>query len=161
MWQCLSVLEKGKATSVPRSSNSDDPFHRVECRCRAIPGEQGTPYPRLSQHLQMVHQSSGPPHEEGCEYWASDGSKGCPMRLIPIEDVVVSPPLTKSSSEDGEYHEAPVEDEVDEGVGITDVSDQELDLARSKGSPGETSSTSSRIPEVVVDTGTASVLLVC
>jgi hypothetical protein len=75
----------------------------------------------------MVRQSLGPPHEENCEYWASDGSKGCLMRLIPIEDVVVSPPLTLSSSEDGKYHKAPVED-----GGITDNSSQDLDLVGRK-----------------------------
>ena len=50
------------------------------------------------------------------------------MRLIPIDNVVVSPLLTKSSSEDGEYHDPPVKEE----GGITDILDRELDLARSK-----------------------------
>ena len=75
----------------------------------------------------MVCWSSGPPHKENHEYWAGDGSEGCSMRLIPIEDVTVSPPLTSSSSEDGEYHEAPIED-----GGTTDVSNWDLDLARGK-----------------------------
>ena len=127
MWQGISVLEKGKAEAGPRSSDSDNPFHGVECRCRVIPGEGGTPYPHLSQCLQMACHSSGPPHEANHGYWAGDGSEGCPMRLIPIEDVTVSPPLTSSSFEDGEYHKALVED-----GGITDVLDQDLDLAGRK-----------------------------
>ena len=127
MRQRLSVLEGASPSAAPRSSDLDAP-HPRHCE---IPGERGTPYPWLSQHLQMVHHSSGPPQEENCESWASDSSEACPMRLIPIEDVVVSPPLTMSSSEDSKYHKAPVEDE-DEGVGITNVLDRELDLAGSK-----------------------------
>ena len=123
--QRISVLEGHRPSDVPRSSDSDAP----RLRCRGVPGERGTPYPCLSQHLQMARWSSGPPQEENHESCAGDSSEACPMRLIPIEDVVVSPPLATSSSEDGEYHEAPVEDE---GVGITDVLDRELDLARSK-----------------------------
>ena len=127
MRQHLSVLEKGKAKAGPRSLDSDDPFHGVEHCHKAIPGERGTPYPCLSQCLQMAHRSSGPPHEANHEYWAGDGSKGCPMKLIPIDDVVVSPPLASSSSENGKYHEAPVEDR-----GIAEVSDWELDLVGRK-----------------------------
>src|SRR5579872_915574 len=108
MWQHLSVLEKGTAVDCPRLLDSNDPFHGVEHRHQAIPGERGTPYPCLSQCLQMAHRSSGPPCEANHEYWAGDGSKGCPMRLIPIEDVTVLPPLATSSSENSEYHKAPV-----------------------------------------------------
>jgi len=127
MQQRLTVLEGSKLADIPRSLDSKAP-----CRCCGIPGERRTPYPHLSQHLQMACHSSGPPREENCESWAGDGSEACSMRLILIEDVVVSPLLAASSSEDGEYHEAPAEDEEDEGVGITDVLDRELDLAGSK-----------------------------
>ena len=44
----------------------------------------------------------------------------------------MEPPLTESSPDEAEYQEAPVVKEEDEGVGITDVSEGELDLARSK-----------------------------
>src|ERR1700757_779781 len=57
--QCLSVLEGQQPCDAPRSSDSDTPH---PCCC-GIAGERGTPYPRLSQHLQMVHHSSGPPWE--------------------------------------------------------------------------------------------------
>src|SRR5579872_5019300 len=121
--QCLSRLE-GTESRLQRSLDSDCPSCGVEC-CHLILGERRTLYLHLSQCLQMAHRSFGPPHEENCEYWASDSSKGCSMRLIPIEDVTVSPPLASSSSEDREYHEAPVEEE----GGIMDVSDWDLDLA--------------------------------
>src|SRR5579872_6613144 len=117
--QCISVLEGRWPSNAPKLSDSDTP---CLC-CHRVPGEKGTPYPCLSQHLQMVCCSSGPPCEENCEYWASDGSKGCPLRFIPIEDVTISPPLALSSSEDREYHEAPIE-----SGGIIEVDNKDLDL---------------------------------
>src|SRR5579872_4181662 len=127
--QCLSVLEGAQQSGAPRSSDSDAP----RPRCRHIAGERGTPYPCLSQRLQMALRSSGPPHEANRESWVGEGSEANPLRLIPIEDVSVEPPLAASSSEDEEeYQEAPVVKEEDEGLGITDMSEGELDLARSK-----------------------------
>src|SRR5579872_5673460 len=76
--QCLSILEKGKGVGSPCLLDSDNPFHGVE-HCQCIARERGTPYPCLSQHLQMACWSSGPPHEENCEYWAGDSFKGCLM----------------------------------------------------------------------------------
>jgi hypothetical protein len=127
--QRLSVLEGALVSVAPRSSDSDAPrLHR-----RHIAGERGTPYPCLSQRLQMVRRTSGPPREANCESWVGEGSEASPLRLIPIEDVSVKPPLTVSSSEDKEeYQLAPVVKEEDERVGITDVSEGELDLAGSK-----------------------------
>ena len=119
--QHLSILEKKGDSHSVRSSNSDNPFHGVE-HCH-VEGERGTPYPCLSHHLQMAHHMGGPPCEENCEYWVGDGSGGHPLRLIPIEDTIISPPLSSSSSEDGEYHEAPIE-----SGGIMDVDNEELDL---------------------------------
>src|SRR5579872_420106 len=125
--QRLSILEGACPSDAPRSSDSDAPRpHR-----RHIAGERGTPYPCLSQRLQMARRRSGPPREENHESWVGDGSEACPLRLIPIEDVSVEPPLAASSSED-EYQEAPLVKEEDEGVGITDMSEGELDLAGSK-----------------------------
>jgi hypothetical protein len=113
----------------PRSSDSDAPHL---CHCH-ITGERGTPYPRLSQRLQMACRMLGPPNEANCESWVGEGSEANPMRLIPIEDVSIEPPLTASSSEDEEeYQEAPVVKEEDEGLGITDMLEGELDLAGSK-----------------------------
>ena len=125
--QHLSVLEGCHSADVPRSSDLDAPHPH----CRHIARERGTPYPHLSQCLQMAHRSSGPPQEANHERWAGEESEANPLRLIPIEDVSVDPPLTTSSSED-EYQEAPQVKEEDEGLGITDVSEGELDLARSK-----------------------------
>src|SRR5579872_2140321 len=126
--QRLSVLEGAQQPGVPRSSDSDAP----RPHCHHIAGERGTPYPQLSQHLQMAHHLLGPPCEANCESWVGEGSEASPLRLIPIEDVSVEPPLTESSSGEEEYQEAPVVKEEDEGVGITDVSKRELDLAGSK-----------------------------
>jgi hypothetical protein len=126
IYQHLSILEKGKAGPLPCLLDSDSPFCGVE-RCQHIAGERGTLYPRLSQHLQMACWSSGPPCEENCEFWAGDGSEGCLMRLISIEDVTMSPPLALSSSKEGEYHKAPIE-----LGGITEVSNEDLDLAEEK-----------------------------
>src|SRR5579872_1426300 len=81
--QHISILEGRQPANVPRSSDSDAPC----LRCHGVPGERGTPYPCLSQHLQMVHCLSGPPWEENCESWAGDGSETYLLRLIPIEDV--------------------------------------------------------------------------
>src|SRR5579872_2819726 len=85
--QCLSRLE-GSDLGSCRSSDSNCPSHRVD-HCCPILGERGTPYPHLSRCLQMACRSSSPPRESNHEYWAGDSSKGCPMRLIPIEDVTV------------------------------------------------------------------------
>src|SRR5579872_7423383 len=126
--QHLSILEGCQLAKVPRSSDLDAPH---PCR-RGIAGERGTPYPRLSQHLQMARCLSGPPWEENRESWIGEGSEVCPLRLIPIEDVSVEPPLTASSSEEEEYQEAPQVKEEDEGLGITNISEGELDLAGSK-----------------------------
>jgi len=127
--QRLSVLEGAQPSEAPRSSDSDAPR---PCR-RHVAGERGTPYPRLSQRLQMACRMSGPPHEANRESWVGDGSKDSPLRLIPIQDVSIEPPLAMSSSEgEEEYQEAPVVKLEDEGVGITDVSEGELDLAGSK-----------------------------
>jgi hypothetical protein len=126
--QCLSILEGCQPADVPCLSDLDVPRPR---RCH-IARERGTPYPCLSQHLQMACHSSGPPWEENRESWVGEGSEACPLRLIPIEDISVEPPLAKSSSDGKEYQEAPVVKEEDEGVGITDVSEGEWDLAGSK-----------------------------
>src|SRR5579872_2079048 len=127
--QRLSVLEGALASGAPRSSDSDAPH----LHCRHIAGERGIPYPRLSQRLQMARHTSGPPCEANRESWVGEGSEVNPLRLIPIEDVSVDPPLAASSSEDKEeYQEAPVMKEEDEGVGITDVLEGDLDLAGSK-----------------------------
>ena len=127
--QRLSILEGRQQAEAPRSSDSDAP----RPRCCNIARERGTPYPRLSQRLQMACRMSGPPHEANRESWVGDGSKDSPLRLIPIQDVSIEPPLAMSSSEgEEEYQEAPVVKLEDEGVGITDVSEGELDLARSK-----------------------------
>src|SRR5579872_745464 len=61
--QHLSVLEGRQPANVPRSSDSDAPHPRHH----GIAGERGTPYPRLSQRLQMACCSSGPPQEANCE----------------------------------------------------------------------------------------------
>ena len=103
--QCLSVLEGRQPANVPRLSDLDAPHPR---HCHIV-GERGTPYPWLSQCLQMARRSLGPPCEANCESWVGEGSEACPLRLIPIEDVSVEPPLAASSSEDEEeYQEAPV-----------------------------------------------------
>src|SRR5579872_425300 len=117
MRQRLAVLEGSEEDS--SSSSSHHP-------CRQVAGERGTPYPRMSMRTQMARRTSGPPNEANHECWVGDGSVDRPIMLIPIEDVVVTPAL--SSSEEGEYHEAPVADE----GGITDVSNSELDLAEEK-----------------------------
>src|SRR5579872_6611740 len=124
--QHLSVLEGCQPAEVPRLLDLDMPCPH---RCGTA-GERGTPYPHLSRRLQLACRSSGPPWEANHESWAGEGSEACPLRLIPIEDVSVEPPLAESSSEEEEYQEAPMAE--DEGVGITDVSEGELDLAGSK-----------------------------
>src|SRR5579872_1289293 len=126
--QRLSVLEGHQPADVPWSSDSDAPCPR----CRGIARERGTPYPHLSQRLQMAHHSLGPPQEANHESWVGEGSEACPLRLIPIEDVSIDPPLAVSSSSEEEYQEAPLVKEEDEGLGITNVSEGELDLAGSK-----------------------------
>src|SRR5579872_4669121 len=86
--QHLSVLEGASASGAPRSSDSNTPHPRR----RHIAGERGTPYPRLSQRLQVAHHTLGPPREANCESWTGEGSEVNPLRLIPIEDVSVDPP---------------------------------------------------------------------
>src|SRR5579872_7519545 len=117
MRQRLAVLEGGEEDS----SSSSSPHSR-----RRVAGERGTPYLRMSMRTQMARRTAGPPNEANCECWVSEGSADHPIRLIPIEDVVVTP--ASSSSEDGEYHKVPVADE----GGITEVSNSELDLAEEK-----------------------------
>ena len=117
--QRLSVLE---------GSEEDSSSSPPSWRRRRIPGERGTPYPRMSMRTQMARRTTGPPNEANRECWVGDRSADHPIRLIPIEDVVVTP-ASSSSEEDGDYHEAPVAD--DEG-GITEVSNSELDLAEEK-----------------------------
>src|SRR5579872_6838676 len=79
--QRVSILEGCRPVDVPRSLDSDAPrLHH-----HGVPGERGTPYPRLLQHLQMACQLSGP-REENRESWASKGSEACLLRLIPIEN---------------------------------------------------------------------------
>src|SRR5579872_4493441 len=114
--QRLSVLEGSKEDS------SSSPPSRHRCR---VAGEQGTPYPHMSMRTQMVRRTTGPPNEANRERWVGSGSADHPIMLIPIEDVVVTP-VSPSSEEDGEYHEAPVADE----GGITEVSNSELDWQR-------------------------------
>src|SRR5579872_1653545 len=117
MRQRLAVLEGSEEDSSSSPSRSSR---------RRVAGERGTPYPCMLMRTQMAHHTTGPPNEANCECWVGSGSADHPIMLIPIEDVVVTP--ASSSSEDGEYHEAPV---VDEG-GITEVSNSELDLAEEK-----------------------------
>src|SRR5579872_3926005 len=69
--QRISVLEGHRPSDVPRSLDSDAP----RLHCHGVPGERGTPYLCLSQHLQMVCHSSGPPQEENRESWAGEGSE--------------------------------------------------------------------------------------
>src|SRR5579872_7434726 len=126
--QCLSVLEGHQPAEAPQSLDSDAPRPRP----RGVASERGTPYPCLSQHLQMACRLSGPPREANHESWVGEGSEACPLRLIPIEDVSIDPPLAVSSSSEEEYQEAPLVKEEDEGLGITNVSEGELDLAGSK-----------------------------
>jgi hypothetical protein len=97
--------------------DSDNPFCGVEHH--HIKGERGAPYPQLLQQLQMAHCTNGPPCEENQECWLGEGSESHPLMLIPIEDVVVDP--LPSSSEEGEYHKAPVE-----SGGITNVDNKDL-----------------------------------
>ena len=119
MRQRLAVLEGSEEGSSSSPSNS--------CRQRrSIPGERGTPYPRMSMRTQMARRTAGPPNEANRECWVGEGSADHPIRLIPIEDVVVTP--ASSSSEDREYHKVPVADE----GGIMEVSNSELDLAEEK-----------------------------
>src|SRR5579872_3565239 len=120
MRQRLAVLEGSEEDS------SSSPSHSH--RRRPIPGERGTPYPHMSMRTQKARRTTGPPNEANREHWVGSGSADHPIMLIPIEDVVVTP--ASPSSEDGEYHEAPVEEE-EEG-GITEVSNSELDLAEEK-----------------------------
>ena len=117
MRQRLAVLEGSEEDS----SSSPSPSRRRH----PIPGERGTPYPHMSMRTQKARRTTGPPNEANRERWVGSGSADHPIMLIPIEDVVVTP--ASSSSEDGEYHEAPVE----EGR-ITEVSNSELDLAEEK-----------------------------
>ena len=117
MRQRLAVLEGSKEDS------SSSPSHSR----RRIPGERGTPYPRMLMRTQKARRTTGPPNEANRERWVGSGSADHPIMLIPIEDVVVTPAL-HSSEEDREYHEAPVEEE----GGITEVSNSELDLAEEK-----------------------------
>ena len=79
--QRVSVLEGSQPSEAPRSSDSNTPHPRR----RHIAGERGTPYPRLSQCLQMARRTSGPPNEANCESWVGEGSEANPMRLIPID----------------------------------------------------------------------------
>src|SRR5579872_4049160 len=121
MRQRLAVLEGSEEGS------SSSPSHSR--RRRPIPGEWGTPYPRMSMCTQKARRTTGLPNEANRERWVGSGSTNHPIMLIPIEDVVVTP-ASPSSEEDGEYHEAPVEEE-EEG-GITEVSYSELDLVEEK-----------------------------
>src|SRR5579872_7149067 len=109
--QHLAVLEGSE-----EDSSSSPPSRR-----RRVAGERGTPYPRMSMCTQKVRRTTGPPNEANCERWVGSGSADHPIMLIPIEDVIVTP-ASPSSEADGEYHEAPVEDE----GGITEVSNSEL-----------------------------------
>src|SRR5579872_6686015 len=118
MRQRLAVLEGSEEDS------SSSPSH--SCR-RRIPGEQGTPYPRMLMRTQKACRTTGPPNEANREHWVGSGSANHPIMLIPIEDVVVTL-ASPSSEEDGEYHEAPVAEE----GGIMEVSNSELDLAEEK-----------------------------
>ena len=120
--QRIAVLE-GKEED---SSSSPRPHLR-----RRTAGERGTPYARMSMRTQMARWTTRPPREVNSESWVGDGSADLPLRLVPIQDVVVTPALS-SSDKEGEYHKAPVTDE--EG-GITEVSNSELDLVGSKESP--------------------------
>src|SRR5579872_558969 len=115
MRQRLAVLEGSEGDSSPSPSSS--------CRHHRVAGERGTPYPHMSMHTQMARRTAGPPNEVNRERWVGSGSADHPIMLIPIEDVIVTP-ASPSSEEDGEYHEAPVDDE----GGITEVSNSELDL---------------------------------
>ena len=119
MRQRLAVLEGSEEDS------SSSPSHSR--RHRPIPGERGTPYPRMSMRTQKARRTTGPPNEANRERWVGTGSADHPIMLIPIEDVVVTP-ASPSSEEDGEYHEAPVAEE----GGIMEVSNSELDLAEEK-----------------------------
>ena len=121
MRQRLAVLEGSEEDSSSSPSGSR--------RRRPIPGERGTPYPRMLMRTQKAHRTTGPPNEANRERWVGSGSADHPIMLIPIEDVVVTP-ASPSSEEDGEYQEAPVAEE-EEG-GITEVSNSELDLAEEK-----------------------------
>ena len=96
--QRLSILEGVHASGAPRSSDSDTPRPR---RCH-ITRERGTPYPHLSQCLQMAHRSLGPPCKANRESWIGEGSEANPLRLILIEDVSIDPPLIVSSSDEEE-----------------------------------------------------------
>src|SRR5579872_3671459 len=119
MRQQLAVLEESEEDS------SSSPSHSR--RRHPIPGERGTPYPCMSMRTQKACRTTGPPNEANRERWVGSGSADHPIMLIPIEDVVVTL-ASPSSDEDGEYHEAPVEEE----GGITEVSNSELDLAEEK-----------------------------
>jgi hypothetical protein len=113
----LSVLEGRDEDS------SSSPHPRLR---HHVAGERGTPYPHMFMRTQMACRTAGPPCEVNRESWVGDGSADLPLRLIPIEDVMVTP--VSSPSEDGEYHKVPVADE----GGITDVLNLELDLAEEK-----------------------------
>src|SRR5579872_1742138 len=63
--QHLSVLEGSEEDS----SSSPPSHHR-----RQIPGEHGTPYPRMSMRSQMARCTAGPPNEANRECWVSSGS---------------------------------------------------------------------------------------